>query len=243
MLLGVYSYRKTITKKRTPVPNNLHELLMSHVLFYQKLKDEDKLLFRDKITIFLSKTYIETIEFKRQDIDIVLVAASAIIPVFYFKDWHYSNLSSVIIYPNNFSEDLNFIEGNRNIGGLVGTGRFKNQMILSRRALHHGFANKTDKGNTGIHEFIHLIDKMDGDTDGIPKLLLSNTYLIPWLNLIHKEIEHINNNESDIRAYGGTNQQEFFAVVSEYFFERPDLLKEKHPDLYKMMEMCFCKQN
>ena len=32
---------------------------------------------------------------------------------------------------------------------------------------------------------------------------------------------------------------EFFTMVSEYFFERPDLLKKKHPDLYRMLERCF----
>jgi Mlc titration factor MtfA (ptsG expression regulator) len=67
--------------------------------------------------------------------------------------------------------------------------------------------------------------------------------MIPWLNLIHQEMENINNDTSDIRAYGGTNQQEFFAVASEYFFERPDLLKRKHPELFKMMQMCFGKKN
>jgi|TARA_R110000823_G_scaffold196376_1_gene327758 Mlc titration factor MtfA (ptsG expression regulator) len=52
-------------------------------------------------------------------------------------------------------------------------------------------------------------------------------------------MEAINDNHSDIRKYGGTNQAEFFAVASEYFFERSDLLKKKHPELYKMLVECF----
>ena len=40
-------------------------------------------------------------------------------------------------------------------------------------------------------------------------------------------MEAISDNHSDIRKYGGTNEAEFFAVASEYFFERPDLLKKK----------------
>src|SRR5690606_14485790 len=95
------------------------------------------------------------------------------------------------------------------------------------------------KGNTRIHEFVHLIDKMDGHTDGVPEILLKHQYALPWLNLIHKKMEAINDDKSDIRQYGGTSQAEFFAVAAEYFFERPDLLKRKHPQLYKMMEMCF----
>ncbi len=44
---------------------------------------------------------------------------------------------------------------------------------------------------------------------------------------------------ADINPYGGTNKQEFFAVASEYFFERPKLFKQKHPELYKLLEEIF----
>jgi Mlc titration factor MtfA (ptsG expression regulator) len=112
-------------------------------------------------------------------------------------------------------------------------------MILSRKALYHGFTNATDKGNTAVHEFVHLMDKTDGFTDGIPERLFSRQYITPWLDLMHREMEAINNDKSDIREYGGTSKTEFFAVASEYFFERPDLFKRKHPELYEMLVQCF----
>ena len=240
--LGIYSYQKSNSKKKVIDPNELADLLLLHVSFYKKLNDVDRKVFIKKVNIFLKGIYIDSVEFKLENLDIVLVAASAIIPVFYFKNWEYNNLSTVIIYPDNFNKDLKFSGKNRNILGLVGSGRYEKQMILSRKALHYGFSNSTDNNNTGIHEFVHLIDKMDGDVDGVPKMLLSNAYVIPWLKLIHKEMEAINNNKSDIRSYGAFNQQEFFAVAAEYFFESPKLLKEKHPELYRMMEDCFCKK-
>jgi Mlc titration factor MtfA (ptsG expression regulator) len=40
---------------------------------------------------------------------------------------------------------------------------------------------------------------------------------------------------SDIDIYGATNQAEFFAVISEYFFERPDQLKVNHPEVFEML--------
>jgi MtfA peptidase len=46
-------------------------------------------------------------------------------------------------------------------------------------------------------------------------------------------------NKSEINPYGATNRQEFFAVVSEYFFERPFLLQQKHPELYKLLLKIF----
>jgi len=84
---------------------------------------------------------------------------------------------------------LQFEEGGKSrvISGMVGTGRFENQMILSKKALYHGFKNAIDKNNTAIHEFVHLIDKMDGETNGVPERLIAHQYAIPWLKLIHYE--------------------------------------------------------
>jgi|TARA_R110002051_G_scaffold10175_3_gene38681 Mlc titration factor MtfA (ptsG expression regulator) len=237
---------KAGSRKRNPqaVPKHWHTALIQNVAFYKKLTQEEQDLFRFRMMAFLSEINVEAVQFELTDKDKMLVAASAVIPVFNFAEWHYNNLSTVLIYPDHFNEDLNFAqtEGDRHIGGLVGTGRFKNQMILSRKALYHGFNNATDKGNTAVHEFVHLIDKTDGMTDGIPERLLEHQYITPWLQLIHKEMEAINNDTSDIRKYGATNQAEFFAVASEYFFERPDLFKRKHPELYQMLEQCFQKR-
>jgi Mlc titration factor MtfA (ptsG expression regulator) len=177
-------------------------------------------------------------------LDKILVAASAVIPVFKFKEWIYNNLSGVIIYPENFNENLGYADHqtDRMIGGLIGTGRFENQMILSRTALYHGFKNNTDKLNTGIHEFVHLVDKIDGQTNGLPEVFLDKPYILPWMNLMHQEMDAINNDKSDIRSYAATNQAEFFAVTSEYFFSRPQLMKRKHPEIYDMLDLCFNPQ-
>ncbi len=122
---------------------------------------------------------------------------------------------------------------------MVGSGEMNRMMILSKPALRKGFDNETDKQNVGIHEFVHLIDKADGDTDGIPKVLMKNQYIIPWLKLMHEEIREIRKNESDINPYGSTNEAEFFSVVSEYFFSRPHLFSKKHPELFQLLEKIY----
>lgn len=122
---------------------------------------------------------------------------------------------------------------------MVGTGYMEGKMILSKDALKDGFRNDTDKRNTAIHEFVHLVDKTDGSIDGIPELLLEKQYVIPWLDLIKKKIEEINDFKSDIDLYGGTSKEEFFSVISEYFFEQPQLLQRKNPELYALLEKIF----
>lgn len=240
----VYFLFKLRKKPIKAIPEVWDALLEKNVRFYQRLTTSEKLIFQKKMIAFLDKVYIDAVGFEIKEIDRVLLAASAIIPVFKFRNWRYTNITGVIIYPDNFNEKLGFAtdEDNKMIAGMVGTGKFENQMILSRTALHHGFSNKTDKHNTAVHEFVHLLDKTDGKLDGIPQQFLGQENILPWLNLMHKTIESINNDASDIRHYGGTSQTEFFAVASEYFFERPGLLKKKHPELHEMLTRCFSPQ-
>ena len=80
---------------------------------------------------------------------------------------------------------------------------------------------------------------MDGTIDGVPSLLMKEPTAIPWMHMINEGIEQIQNEESDIDSYGATNEAEFFAVASEYFFERPKLLSRKHPELYAALEKVF----
>jgi hypothetical protein len=174
-----------------------------------------------------------------EELDRVLIAASAIIPIFNFPEWEYRNLHEVLLYPDSFDHEFEQQGEGRNILGMVGSGAMNHMMILSQFELRQAFTNKTGKDNTAIHEFVHLLDKTDGEVDGVPEALLDKKYILPWLQLMQKEIELINDNRSDINPYGATNEGEFFAVVSEYFFERPALMKENNPELYDLLEKIF----
>lgn len=241
LLVGWLGWRYLSQKKQDalPLPVNYPQLLDEHVSYYRSLSDEKKKLFEERVNHFLHHIRIEGVGTTVDDLDKVLVASSAIIPIFGFDDWYYP-LTNVLLYEDRFDTDFQTTGDERNILGMVGEGgALQSTMVLSKPALHEGFANETSKGNTGIHEFVHLIDKVDGSTDGSPAYLLEKDHIKPWLQLIHKSINDIKANHSDINPYGITNEAEFFAVVSEYFFKRPDLLQEKHPELFARLEEIF----
>ena len=212
---------------------------MSHVPFYNALSDEEKGWFEYKVQEFLLNCRVTGIQTDVDTTDKLLVASSAVIPIFEFKNWRYLNIHEVLLYPSEFNEKFETEGDDRHILGMVGTGYMDGKMILSKPALRHGFQNESDRRNTAIHEFVHLIDKSDGKIDGVPLLLLEKQYAIPWIDLIDKKIDEIFENKSDINPYGGTNRGEFFSVVSEYFFERPKLLEKQHPELYALLEQIF----
>ncbi len=164
------------------------QFLIANIQFYEELSPKDKLQFEYKMLEFLENVKITGIKTSLDYKDKLLVAASAIIPIFRFPNWQYKNLDEVLIYPNSFNQKFELDGKDRPILGMVGNGYMEGKMILSRQSLRHGFQNEKDKNNTAIHEFIHLIDKADGMVDGIPSLLLEKQYVIPWLQLIKAKI-------------------------------------------------------
>jgi len=229
-------------KTQLPLSAGYRNLLQQYVPFYQNLDQSGKQSFESRVQQFLTDVRITGVNTEVEDLDRVLVAASAIIPIFGFPDWEYINLREVLLYPDSFGEGFEQEGKERIILGMVGTGAMQNMMILSKHELRQGFINTTGKSNTAIHEFVHLLDKTDGAVDGIPEVLMERKYILPWLQLTHKKIQEILKGRSDINPYGASSEAEFFAVVSEYFFERPDLLKIKHPELYKLLEQVFRQQ-
>ncbi|MCU4175593.1 zinc-dependent peptidase [Carboxylicivirga sp. N1Y90] len=240
LLLRLFSKSKRRWRKpKQAFPKEWRIILSQQVPYYLALSQEEKERFEFKIQEFLLNCRITGIETEVDIKDEIMVAASAIIPIFQFPHWRYTNIHEVLVYPSSFNEKFETSGENRSILGMVGSGYMEGKMILSQEALRHGFKNTSDKKNTAIHEFVHLIDKSDGKIDGVPALLLDNQFAIPWIDLINKKIDEIYEAKSDINPYGGTNRAEFFSVISEYFFERPKLLKQKHPELYELLEKIF----
>mgnify|MGYP000902503912 CR=1 FL=1 len=233
---------KKIDKNLALPELEIREILESSVLFFKELNQLDQKTFIDRVQYFLSTTKISAEKGALlTDEHRILVAASATIPLFHFNQWSYENLDEVLIYPDYFNEKFDVSEEKRTILGMVGDGAMHRKMILSLPALLQGFS-KYSSSNTAIHEFVHLIDKADGAIDGVPEYLIPKELVQPWLNEMHDTIREIHKNKSDIRDYAATNQAEFLAVVSEYFFQKPKMLQEDHPELYSLLNEIYGKQ-
>ncbi|MEP0711924.1 zinc-dependent peptidase [Algoriphagus sp.] len=221
-------------------PEKWRLYLLQEVNFYASLSEEDKAVFEEGILRFLERVRITGVKTTVDEEDRLLVASSAVIPVIAFPEWEYSSLHEVLLYPDTFDEKYDFQDKDRTISGMVGSGGVMHHVVLfSKPALHQGFDNASGKMNVGIHEFVHLFDKQDGEIDGIPHVIMKNQAVLPWLHLISENTKEMMAGESDINVYGATNKQEFLAVASEYFFQRPQLFKEKHPDLYAVLSSVF----
>jgi MtfA peptidase len=235
----LFAFRMSRAKETIAMPENYRELLNDYVKFYRQLDEEGKERFEKRVEHFLSAVQITGANAVVEDIDRLLIAAGAIIPVNAIPDWQYINLHEVLLYPGAFNQDFDQGGSDRPVAGMVGTGAMQHVMIITKWQLRQGFINNHDARNTAIHEFVHLIDKMDGTMDGVPEIILERKYVTGWKNMMDSTIWQMKNYGSDIDMYGATNPAEFFAVISEYFFEQPDLLKANHPELYEMLDRIY----
>lgn len=98
-----------------------------------------------------------------------------------------------------------------------------------------GYARPMDAHNVALHELAHALwfeDIIPNDDDDF----FDREALARWKSRAHEEIGRIGRGEGKLfRDYAGSNEEEFFAVAVEYFFEQPMLFLQEQPELYDLM--------
>lgn len=234
------SKSKLVTNNITVINEEIDKILIENVPFYQKLNESKQIEFVKRIQYFLKTVRITPIsKAPVNEKHRVLIAAAGVMPILDYPLWFYP-LNEILVYPEVFNLNFDIDGANRNIGGLVGDGALKGKMILSLSALVAAH-NRATNEHTAIHEFAHLIDKSDGRLDGIPELFFDSEAIINWKNVMHQSMEKMANQSMDINPQAMTSPSEFFAIMTEFYFQNPDALKEKWPDVFFILEKAFCK--
>ncbi len=230
-----------LAKKTPKVFINLNDKywLKENIAFYQELTKGEKVIFEDRVALFLTEIILTEIGKEVPEKSTCLyVASSAVITFWGLPYWNYGRLSEVLVYPQNFNDDNSLSDQGHVLGKVHQGGLMDTTMILSLPALIAGFKNTNDKHNVGIHEFAHLIDKASGTVNGIPQGMNPEDRK-HWIQLCEEEITEILKGHSDINAYAATNKGEFFAVIVEYYKESPEILEKKHPEVYQILTNYF----
>ncbi len=221
-----------------PFPPTWLTALEGRVRFYRALNDEQKERFRRMVAVFLDEIQVTGIRTEVDDTIRVLVAAGAIIPVFGFEDWDYHRLGEVLVYPASFDRGYQTEQAtDANILGLTGLGHLRGVVILSKPSLLAGFTDTPDPENLGVHEFAHLVEQQEGEGGFPPEV--PPEVVRQWVGYVARELAHPANRRSGISDYAYTNEHEFFAVLSEYFFGSPEVLRAKEPAIYDLLRKLF----
>ncbi len=232
---------KKLMEKKARIALNANDRfwLERHIPFYKRLNRSDRIVFEDRIGLFLAEVHVTEVDKPVADKESCLyVASSAVYAYWGLPFWNYGNLREVLVYPDDYNNekvisDAGYIQGQVHHGGMM-----NNTMILSLTALKEGFSDHNDGQNVGVHEFAHLLDKVDGQIDGFPAGMDSDNRKI-WARVVANEMEKIRNGNSDINPYALKNEAEFFAVLVEMYRENPEELSRKHHLLFQVLDDYF----
>jgi len=221
--------RRRAELAETPFPEAWRDTLEEYVDYYRELDDAEKARFETEVRWFVDEQVITGPRGADVDDELkVLVAASAVVVVFGRQGFRYPKLRDIVVYERSFDED--YASGGNILGMVHGQG----PILFSARSLKQGFRGEHDGRNVGYHEFAHVLDFEQGQADGVPGFMPWGS-IEPWLAVVHEETAQVEKHRSLLRDYAATNEAEFFAVATEVFFEKPDQLKERHPELYALM--------
>ncbi len=222
------------------LPSSTKNILLYYVPFYRNLSEASKTAFEERVRDFLARTKITGVNHVLiEDVDRIFIAASAVMLLYAYPKTRYYNIDEILVYPGSFNRQYDTEGPARNIAGMVGTGVLHRQMILSQAAIRAAFVYPDNTQNTIVHEFAHLIDKADGAIDGVPDYLLNKNNKQQWKNISDIYIKAIKLGITDINPYGATNPSEFFAVISEYYFKQPIVMKRNYPQLFEMLDSMY----
>jgi hypothetical protein len=180
---------------------------------------------------------------------VLVITAQACLPILHLGiDW-YSGWKTVIVYPSSFSaqrhitDEFGVVHPVRE--SMHGEAWLGGPVILSWPEAET--AGVIDGENLVIHEFAHKLDMQNGAANGMPPLhdFMSRQYWTESFQTAFDDFSHRveHGKKVLIDHYAATDPAEFFAVVSEVFFERPDLLQESYPDVYENLKQFYCQKD
>lgn len=231
-----------------PFPAAQVDVLERNVKHYQLLSDDEQKRLRDLVQVFVAEKSWEgcggltlTDEMK------YTIAAQACLLLLALPHRLYENVESILVYPSTvlrpaepvgvFVRPHDLIEGGP--VALFGEAYHRGPIVLAwDRVLRDG-RHPHDGHNLVYHEFAHKLDMLDGDADGTPPLSSREDYE-RWHEVCERAFLTLQarierGKQSVIDDYGATDEAEFFAVVTEHFFDQPRELRDAEPELYDVL--------
>jgi Mlc titration factor MtfA (ptsG expression regulator) len=220
--------------------------LLEHHPILSGLRAEDLERLKGLVVSFLEKKVFEAADnLKMAESMKAVVAVQACLPILNLDLNWYRNWKTIVLVPRRFSQTRRQVDR----AGVVhewsevelGQSWNKGPVVLSWDDVEaSGWA---DGFNVVIHEAAHRLDLLDGAINGRPQLhaemspkLWQDTFLAAFRDLERRMHRHL---WSSIDSYALESPGEFFAVISELFFEKPRQLRGEYPELYSQLAQFY----
>ena len=233
--------------------------------FVRRLTAEENRRLRLIASDFLSrKTFVGAADLEIDELIRIQIAAQACILILELDVDFYDGWREIIVYPGQFAkthdvmDEFGVVHTTRD--PLAGEAWLGGPVVLSHADVAHT-ENAVDRGdgyNVVIHEFAHKLDMLNGEANGYPPLhrgmskeTWKRTFLVAYLAFCKQvdEAEALARRDGGraldaiaIDPYAAESPAEFFAVISEVFFEMPEAVHDAFPAVYQQLK-AFYKQD
>ncbi|MEZ4260949.1 MAG: zinc-dependent peptidase [Polyangiaceae bacterium] len=223
-----------------PFPAAYREILDANVPIVRGLSDADARELERLVLAFLDDKVFEGAGGLEITDEIRLtIAAQACLLLLHRDTDIYPDLDTIVVYPSTYVSRAERRDGPVVIEGgsaRLGESWERGVVVLAWDAARRNTRNVHSGHNVILHEFAHQLDHEDGAMDGAPPLGTRARYAT-WARVLGEEYADLVDKveagrPADIDAYGATSPSEFFAVVTEVFFDQPQRLRARHPELY-----------
>ncbi len=230
-----------------PFPEAWDALLARRLEPYPGLAHAERQQLQDLVRLFLANKRfhgcggLDVSEEMR-----VCIAAQACLLLLNRDTRVFPGLQHILVYPGAFvreGEELNEDGTVSEVSTeLLGESWDAGKVILSWEDVDRDLNHFGDGFNVVLHEFSHQLDSESGSENGTP--LMSAAESDEWVQVMTREYDVLvaaaeREEETLLDPYGASAPAEFFAVITETFFELPDQLRERHPELFTLLRRYY----
>jgi len=246
------SLLRTLFAKPQPVPQPVvadWETVFSAPLFAGFQADDLARLQTLAEQLLADKTFTPVADAQPTGADIAGIAVRAALPILKLGVSWYQGWNEVVLYPAQFIHDAEEMDEHGIVHAMhhvrSGEAWAGGPLILSLDDLQ--WSGRGEGYDVVIHEFAHKLDmangKGGGGVNGLPPLH-GDMRVEDWATAFNPAYEDFRRRidageETEIDPYAGESPAEFFAVLTEYFFDLPEALIEAYPAVYEQMRRFY----
>ncbi|MGW8310151.1 MAG: M90 family metallopeptidase [Thiogranum sp.] len=251
MLKWLRSWRRHHRLRRHRIPPSQWQRCVLRLPALSHLSGGELWRLRDTASLFLLEKSINGAQALDVDSDVrVLIAAQAALLVLNLDLDYYAGWYEIVVYPDTFVVDR--VE--RDAAGIVHQSRralggeawSRGPVVLSWADAEPGVQPHGPGSNVVIHEFAHKLDMLNGGANGMPPLH-RDMDRAQWTEVMSRAYDRLcravdHHLETPVDPYASESPAEFFAVLSELFFELPEQLSRWDAGVYRLLSL-FYRQN
>jgi hypothetical protein len=239
-------WRRTRTLEKYAIPPDAFRAAVERLPILHGLTADEQGHLRETASLFIhDKTFSAAGGADVDDVTQRLIALQACLLTLHLSEDSYRGWSEIILYPDEFlrpreeMDEAGVVHHSRDI--LAGESWHGGPLVLSIADV--AASGQADGFNVVLHEFAHKLDMLNGDANGFPPLHRGMD-AAGWARDFSAAYEDLlvrveAGEDTAIDPYAATDPAEFFAVLTEMFFETPHILHTEYPAIYRQLQQFY----